>query len=517
MWKPECSQKRAIVLMVLVILGTLLKNGFSENTNNDETTTSYESVVGDPGMQRDGLRVAIESWNQCNEVGDETPNFGSPRAADCFDLLLDDTRTNPCKIQHKVTEEDNKLSVGQPIPGQKSMKFNNVDIYASQKEIYLASKCQVQDQPNPWHFWMIMLKNGNFDTFSSKCPKNGVKVGPFGPDTRFDCFGKGCMGHPTMHHNYTDLVDGQCTLRGRFFGTWDINGDYSMSNCNGDNYFGINNNSNSFYSVTWEKQVGKGSWVFRHVLRTSKKFPWLMLYLRSDAVKGFSGGYHYDTRGMIKTVNVESPNFKVKFTLNVTKGGGPKTQFYLMDMGSCWKNNGQQCDGDVTSDVTRYSEMILNPDVESWCGPGRLDQCPPYHTFPDGTRVHRNDTSMFPYAAYHMYCAPGNALYSEYPNHPCDPYSNPQPQEILQIVPHPVWGEYGYPTKKGEGWIGDPKTWLLDVGRMSQNLYFYQDPGTEPIKRKWSSIDLGVEVYRDPDQVVEWSVSDFDIIVPAEM
>jgi len=41
-----------------------------------------------------------------------------------------------------------------------------------------------------------------------------------------------------------------------------------------------------------------------------------------------------------------------------------------------------------------------------------------------------------------------------------------------------------------------------------------QDPGTPPIKRQWSSIDLGTEVYRDPNQVVEWTVSDFDIIVP---
>lgn len=45
----------------------------------------YVSAVGDPGMRRDGLRLAIESWNQCNEVGEEAPNMGSPRAADCFD------------------------------------------------------------------------------------------------------------------------------------------------------------------------------------------------------------------------------------------------------------------------------------------------------------------------------------------------------------------------------------------------------------------------------------------------
>ena len=47
---------------------------------------SHASAVGDPGMQRDGLRVAFEAWNFCNEVGQEAPHMGSPRAADCFDL-----------------------------------------------------------------------------------------------------------------------------------------------------------------------------------------------------------------------------------------------------------------------------------------------------------------------------------------------------------------------------------------------------------------------------------------------
>lgn len=44
------------------------------------------SAVGDPGMRREGLRVAFEAWNFCNEVGQEAPHMGSPRAADCFDL-----------------------------------------------------------------------------------------------------------------------------------------------------------------------------------------------------------------------------------------------------------------------------------------------------------------------------------------------------------------------------------------------------------------------------------------------
>ncbi len=65
----------------------------------------------------------------------------------------------------------------------------NVDQYAALKELYLGGKCQIEDTPSPWQFWMVMLKNGNMDTFTAKCPKNGHRVGPFGPDTAFPCFG----------------------------------------------------------------------------------------------------------------------------------------------------------------------------------------------------------------------------------------------------------------------------------------------------------------------------------------
>lgn len=170
----------------------------------------------------------------------------------------------------------------------------------------------------------------------------------------------------------------------------------------------------------------------------------------------------------------ESPNFKVKVSLNVKKGGGPKSQFYLLDIGSCWKNNGAPCDGDVLTDVTRYSEMIINPQTAAWCSPTNLNACPPYHITPQDKKIYRNDTANFPYGAYHYYCSPGNAMHLEQPISLCDPYSNPQAQELVQILPHPIWAEYGYPTKQGEGWIGDPRTWELDVGGLSSRLYFYQ-------------------------------------------
>ncbi|KAK7244076.1 hypothetical protein RIF29_38894 [Crotalaria pallida] len=486
---------------IAIVACTFLLLGVYALALNDD---GYISAVGDPGMKRDGLRVAIESWNQCNEVLEEAPNMGSPRMADCFDVNYHGTKV---KLDHKVHKKQNMLGVSNN-PYAK-LRALGADKFAAWKELYLGSRCEVLDTPRPWQFWMIMLKSGNMDTLAAVCPKNGFKAEPFNQTTQFPCFGKGCMNMPSMYHNYTNVYDDEerKIMKGGFYGSWDLNADATKA---------FDTNDTSYYSVTWEKEVGNGSWVFHNVLKTSSKYPWLMLYLRSDATRGFSGGYHYETRGMSKIVP-KSPHFKVRFTLDIKKGGGPTSQFYLMDIGSCWKNNGEPCNGDVTTDVTRYSEMIINPEAEALCKPSRLIECPPYHTFANGTRVHRNDTANFPYGAYHIYNAPGNAMYLEKPVRTTDPYSNPQPQEILQILPHPVWGEYGYPTKKGEGWVGDPRTWELDVGRLSQSLYFYQDPGTKPVERHWPSIDLGTEIYISKvGQVAEWTVSNFDIIIPKE-
>lgn len=45
-------------------------------------------------------------------------------------------------------------------------------------------------------------------------------------------------------------------------------------------------------------------------------------------------------------------------------------------------------------------------------------------------------------------------------------------------------------------------------------LWLSQDPGTPPAKRVWTSIDSGTEIFvSDKDEVAEWSLSDFDVIV----
>ncbi|XVF21992.1 hypothetical protein REPUB_Repub12eG0136300 [Reevesia pubescens] len=457
-----------------------------------KTAEKEISAVGDPGMKRDGLRVAFEAWNFCNEVVYEAPGMGSPRAADCFDVA------NSTLI-HKVSEADNKLGIGRSFKGVSPDALHNPDLYAVEKELYLGSLCEVPD-PKPWQFWMVMLKNGNMDLRTGWCPENGNFTPPI-TSTRFPCFGEGCMNQPILNHQPTQLL-GDGTMRGWFNGTYDLDADMGK---------GLDNIS--FYEVVWEKKLGSGSWVFKHKLKTTKGvYPWLMLYLRADATKGYSGGYHYETRGMLHTL--PETNFKVKFTLDVKKGGGKKSQFYLIDIGSCWKNNGKPCDGDVLTDITRYSEMIINADTEDWCSATALWNCPPYHITPENKKIYRNDTANFPYGAYHYYCAPGNAKHLEQPVSLCDPYSNPQAQEIVQLLPHPIWGEYGYPTKKGQGWEGDPRTWVLDTGGLASRLYFYQDPDTPPAKRIWTSIDMGTEIFvSDENAEAEWMLSDFDVIL----
>jgi hypothetical protein len=72
----------ACVVLVLVCLPFVLNSGEYVSTVSEE----YLSALGDPGMKNPNVRVALEAWNFCNEVGTEAPNMGSPRPADCADL-----------------------------------------------------------------------------------------------------------------------------------------------------------------------------------------------------------------------------------------------------------------------------------------------------------------------------------------------------------------------------------------------------------------------------------------------
>eukprot|EP00249_Psilotum_nudum_P002882 c16105_g1_i3 orf=353-1966(-) len=424
------------------------RTGLSESLS---VLDAGESSLGDPGMKDPRVRVALEAWDFCNKVGKEGNGLPSPRQADCADMRCF-SRTGPCTAVHHVTERDNLLKTGDAFPQGSFHDYENPDQYAVEKELYLASLCEIKEsQSEAWHFWMIMLKNGNFDLASHTCPSTFSRpVKKAAPNSSFPCFGPGCMNQPRVYHKWS-VPERPCGrssgnscdpkgLVGSFYGTYDLEASLETGNSN-----------ISYFSVSWEKNANTGSWMFHHTLKVTKKYPWLMLYLRADATKGVSGGYPYETRGMMMKVP-ESPNFKVIVSLNVTKGGGPQSQFYLIDIGGCWKNNGQRCDGNTATDVTRYSEMIINPETKGLCKASDLSQCPPYHISTHGRKIFRNDSANFPYSAYHLYCAPANAEFAEHPFHFCDPYSNPQPQELMQLLPHPEWAVHGYPASRGEGW-----------------------------------------------------------------
>lgn len=77
----SCRLIKRLMIILSCLSFSFVRSDFTETTNID-----YVSALGDPGMRNDNLRVAIEAWNQCNEVGEEATNMGSPRMADCFDL-----------------------------------------------------------------------------------------------------------------------------------------------------------------------------------------------------------------------------------------------------------------------------------------------------------------------------------------------------------------------------------------------------------------------------------------------
>lgn len=214
---------------------------------------------------------------------------------DCSGLGSDSN----CIVLQKVSESDNKLGAGEKFPSERFKSYLDPDLYVVEKERYLGSLCEVHDSSNPWSFWMIMLKNGNFDKNSTLCPENGKKITKLITDRKFPCFGKGCMNQPLVYHNYSRLVSfdkRMVSLTGGFYGTYELDADLNN---------GIG--KNSYFSVSWHKNVSTGSWIFSNQLTTSSKYPWLMLYLRSDATTGFNGGYHYDGRGIMRKVVIQPP------------------------------------------------------------------------------------------------------------------------------------------------------------------------------------------------------------------
>jgi hypothetical protein len=261
------------------------------------------SVLGDPGMRSEKVRVAVEGWNFCNRVGYEAAGAPSPRWADCTDIDCKSDGVR-CSTEHRVVDLDNDLRTGEAFPRGSFETSNDADLYVVEKEKYLAALCEEDASAKPWHFWMLMLKNGNYDQSSNLCrnfaeaskplkflnPRTGSQLGAF------PCFGPGCMNQPVVLQNLSKIQPGDGShpsLSGSVYGTYDVDQAGELPNANGNI---------SYFSVTWEKNATSGSWIFTHKLTVSQKYPWLMLYLRADATSGVSGGYPWETRGMMRQV-----------------------------------------------------------------------------------------------------------------------------------------------------------------------------------------------------------------------
>jgi hypothetical protein len=152
---------------------------------------------------------------------------------------------------------------------------------------------------------------------------------------------------------------------------------------------------------------------------------------------------------------------------------------------------------------------------------------PPWHILSaDDSKVYRNDTARFPYPCYYEHCwAPNDPTVPE-GEVVCDLFSNPNAQELVQMLPCSEWGIHGFPTEAGVGWIGDARLWRLDVSRV-----FLQGKEPAPMpaiaaaapptgiarhfpgtNRSWVSFELGPESPAG-HSIVRWEVQDADVLV----
>ena len=354
--------------------------------------------------------------------------------------------------------------------------------------------------------------------------------------------------------------------------------------------------------------------VFYQGVRTSPSYPSLMNYLRSNQVKaqrqrttsptndGFDGGYGgypwggfgvmqhaVGTYGALGTthlhVTVQFRSIPHSDNNNDGEDDRIRMQFYLPEWGGCWKLDGSPCTGGGGSpghpamdwpkdDVTRYICFVALPSPSMYqrgCSPLNLHKCPPYHILssssssstqegtngspPSGLKVYRNDTQRFPYHCYFLHCYAPND-----PTAPvgetCDPYSNPNPQEILQLLPCEEWGEHGFPTQPlTSNDTHTAMTFHLDVGSLGARVFLqghepplqeapFHDPNSSMSssnhtstttsihqppddyatypgwnRRVWESFEIGPEYtdrHAQPEtsNMIRWEVQDWDVQIP---
>lgn len=525
----------------------------------------WTSIIGDPGMSAPSPSTGLSLWSFCNSAL-APPEFSpdpSPRMADCG---FGSGGAGPGG--NLITESDEALSLGQPIPG-----FGNpadANSYAITKEQYLATRCFKPFPANasrPYSHWSIMFKSGNMDLSKGVCPRTNATGGapalrsPGASSGRVG-FNNNPMNQPLVVHGWTasgvPVPYNGTGVMGYYAGTYDVNATWTPAEVAAVQ--GALHNytaawfahrvaeiaaadsgapppplpaapallaSKSFLFATWYTNVTSGAMVYLQGQATSAHYPWLMNYIRSNEVApnglGAYGGYPWPGGGVLMDpfVSAATPHWRVSFTMLTQPND---VHFYMPCFGGCWKLDGSPCDGNLDEDATRYVCFQLGaPADHGGCTPTDQGGCPAFHYTLNGTAIARSDTKNFPYQCYTGACPPQG----------CDAYSNPNPQELLFLTPCAEWAPHGFPSETGEGWLGDPKSWDMDIGTLGARLHLSgTDPapsqavlarleaGTLPAYpgwgRSWLDLEVGPEQFASSDgNVIRWETRGWDIVVPA--
>jgi hypothetical protein len=467
------------------------------------STVTYSSVLGDPGMKAETPSTSWCGWSFCNgALAPAEYSTWSPRMADC-----DGAGVGPGPNGNAVSLADEALTFPSPIPGHPEA-LTDVNAYAIAKEQYLASVCG-KNATSPagkswaWSAWGVMFKSGNMNTAIGICNSTNTTTAPVpAADASPVSFDNGPMNQPLTVHGWTQ--DGQplpynsTGKVGYFAGTYDVNASWTPAEVAAveaalHSYtqawmaFRIAEIAAegagvapppqptapaplaglSYLASVWWRNVSSASFNYLNLQATSPAYPWLMNYLRSNQMgsPGGYGGYPWAGAGLMNgALTGIGSRLRVGLQmLNLSAASYSAVHFYFPCYGGCWKTDGSPCDGEsLTSDVTKYVCFQLDA-VPGGCSPKSLGGCPPIHYFLNGTTALRNETTRFPYECYS-----GAA-----PSWTTDRYSNPNPQELLMLVPCAEWGLHGAPASPGEGWTRGPYTWDIDVGTLGARLFLY--------------------------------------------
>jgi hypothetical protein len=541
---PCYAKSLALVLVLFTVRLSLFCHGLDAaelvETDNDilmiRTSTSTSTSVHSTSLLTTGSMSSPNvssstvwfGWSFCNQAKEPDSytralNLPSPKRAIC----------------PFVTEQDNLLTFPDPIPGLATQP-TTPDEYARAKEVYLSHQCNDS-------VWAVMFKSGNMDRHSMDlCP-------PTEP-TRAAPFNDLPMNQPLMVYDTVEQESGHPFSFSYFAGTYDVDLTWDALQIGQVqaalhrytrawmNYYYRDSSqptppallqNSSFLFTAWTQTPSQGL-VYTNMVYTSLNYPWLMNYLRSnDHVTSHSpegyGGYPWKGAGNVKGPVAALPGHRLVMTIRLALFAQPKYfrgLFYMPEFSACWKrSDGSPCDPgdtDMEENLTRYLCFSVSTVLSSPCHAGNPQGCPPWHfSFQLQEWISADNSTHYPYDCYHMYCGPYN-------NHGCDPYSNPIPQELVQIKTCQEWGHYGFPTEPlPTGKDAVVQTWTLNVGALGNVVYFYDakhNNGTvAPVsknlpRRTWISFDVGPEVGvgspRKPEDAItetRWQVSEWDL------